>query len=195
MKTTFQTIAWSALGAFLCISPFAAMEIFNRRAYGEDFPFMLFFAMWINFFAILAILLPLGWGIWRAKRAQGQPAPAAGNPRRSIIFSLSLLGIIGLLSLLDALGWLPLTAWFNGPNPQEFYPPGWIINLVFFGLPLASGLIASQQIVRTRAAGGRWFAHPVLWLIVIVLVVLFASGLLGLILNQWPCFIGRPVCD
>ena len=200
MKTTLKTLAFSALISLLGISPFIFMEIVNRREFNEDFPFRLFFALWLNLFAILLILLPLGLGIWRMKRSQDQPAPqgeslSPTNPRSTAILSLGIFLVPLILQGLDALGWLPLGQLLNGPDPEEFYLPGWVINLVLFSFPLAAGMIASRQIVRTLRVGGKLFAHPIHWIIVISLSTLFAIGLVNLIIDQWPCFIGVPNCD
>ncbi len=200
MKTTLKTFIGSILGALLGISPFILMEIVNRREFNEEFPFMLFFAMWLNLFSILFILLPLGLGIWRMKRSQGQPAPDQGNPpptnpRSTAILSLGLFLFPVTLSLLDSLGWLPLGKLLNGPNPEVFYWPGWIINLFLFSFPVAAGVIASAQIVRTLRAGGKLFAHPIHWIIAILISSFIAIGWVNLILDQWSCFIGVPNCD
>lgn len=45
---------------------------------------------------------------------------------------------------------------------------------------------------------GLWlglFAHPLHLIIVVALSSLFAVGLVFLIADQWPCFIGVPNCD
>ena len=131
---------------------------------------------------------------------QGQPAPQGEslpptNPRSTAILSLGLFLFPVILSLLDSLGWLPLGTLLNGPDPEQFYLPGWIINLVLFSFPVAAGVIASAQIVRTLRAGGRLFAHPIHWIIAILISTFIAIGLVNLLLDQWPCFIGVRGCD
>jgi hypothetical protein len=49
----------SALLGLAVIAPFAAMELINRRAYNEDFPFVLFGGMWLIYSVFVAILLTL----------------------------------------------------------------------------------------------------------------------------------------
>lgn len=200
MKPPHKTFAFSSLISLLCILPFILMEIVNRQDFNEDFPFILFFALWLNLFAILLILLPIVWSWRKRNHAAINPIPTQGNlpptnPRSTAILSLGLFLVPLILQGLDSLGWLPLGKLLNGPDPEEFYLPGWVINLVLFSFPVAAGVIASQQIVRTLRAGGKLFAHPIHWIIVIVISTLFAIGLANLIIDQWPCFIGVPVCD
>jgi hypothetical protein len=70
-----------------------------------------------------------------------------------------------------------------------------LIAFVLFSLPIAAGIIASRPIVKTLQAGGSLFAHPINLIIVAVISVLFAAGVVGLVVDQWPCFIGVPNCD
>lgn len=49
----------SMLISLAIIVPFAAMELVNRRAYGEDFPFALFTGMWVIPTVSIAILFTL----------------------------------------------------------------------------------------------------------------------------------------
>jgi hypothetical protein len=62
-------------------------------------------------------------------------------------------------------------------------------------LPIAAGIIASRPIVNTLRTGGSLFAHPIHLLIVVAISILFAVGIISLIVDQWPCFIGVPNCD
>ena len=71
MQTTLNTLGSSTLISFLLILPFMIMEIVNRRNFNEDFPFVLFFVMWLNLFAIVLILLP----IVRGRRTAACPGP------------------------------------------------------------------------------------------------------------------------
>lgn len=56
-------------------------------------------------------------------------------------------------------------------------------------------MIAAQPIARAWQAGGSLLVHPLHLGIVVLLLAFFAYGSLGLIIDQWPCFIGVPVCD
>lgn len=200
MQTTIRTFGVSGSVSFLLTLPFIIMEIVNRRHLNEDFPFALFFALWLNLFAVSLILLP----ILRARRTGdhdlANPAPTQGNtlltnPTSALMISLGLILFIGLLSLLASAGWEQLERLVNGPNPEVAYLPGQIISLIFVSIPIAAGIIAGGPIVRTMRAGGSLFAHPIHLIMVVVISFLFMSGVVSLIMDQWPCFIGVPVCD
>jgi hypothetical protein len=102
-----------------------------------------------------------------------------------------------ILSWLDSLSWVPLdlNRLFNGPNPEVPYPPGQIIALGFFVIPVAAGIIAGLPIVHTLRAGGSLFAHPIHLIVVALILSTFVIGFASLLIDQWPCFIGVPNCD
>ena len=200
MQTILKTLGSSALISLLLIIPFMFMEVFNRRHLNEDFPSMLFFVMWLNLFAISAILLP----IMRARRTDNHdmanPIPAQKNtlltnPKSAAMISVALFLAPGILPLLNSVGWLSVDRLFNGPNPEVAYLPGQILSLSLILFPVAAGIIAGGPIVRTLRAGGSLFAHPIHLIIVAIISFLFAAGLVSLIIDQWPCFMGVPNCD
>ena len=200
MQSILKPLGSSALISLLLILPFMFMEIVNRWHLNEDFPSMLFFVMWLNLFAISAILLP----IMRARRTgnhdMAYPVPAQRNtlltnPRSAAIISVVVFLTPGILPLLDSVGWLSVDRLFNGPNPEVAFLPGQILSLSLILFPIAAGIIAGGPIVRTLRAGGSLFAHPIHLIIVAIISFLFAAGLVSLIIDQWPCFMGVPNCD
>jgi hypothetical protein len=200
MQSILKPLGSSALIGLLLILPFMIMEVVNRRNFNEDFPFMLFFVLCLNLFAISLILLP----IVRARRTgnheEANPVPKQGNtlltnPRSAAMISVVLFLLPGILPLLDTVGWLSLDRLFNGPNSEVAYLPGQIISLSLILFPVAAGIISGRPIVRTLRAGGSLFAHPINLIIVLVISFLFAVGVVSLIVDQWPCFIGVPNCD
>ncbi len=205
MQTILKTIGPSTLISFLLILPFMIMEVVNRRNFNEDFPFMLFFVLWLNLFAISLILLPIVRGRRTGNHDMANPVPTQGNtlltnPKSALMISVVLILSVVILSLLDSLGWEPLERLLNGPNPEQLYVfrvrvPSQFIALVLFSLPIAAGIIAGGPIVRTLRAGGSLFAHPINLIIVVVISFLFAAGVVSLIVDQWPCFVGIPNCD
>jgi hypothetical protein len=200
MQTTLKTLGSSALISFLLILPFTIMEVVNRRIFNEDFPFMLFFVIWLNLFAFSLILLPIVLGMWIENRDIANPVPTQENtfltnPKSAAIISVVLFLSPGILPVLDSVGWLSLDRLFNGPNPEVAYLPGMFMSLGLILFPVAAGIIAGRPIVNTLRAGGSLFAHPIHLIIVVVISFIFAAGVVGMIVDQWPCFIGVPNCD
>lgn len=200
MQALLKPLGSSAVIGFLFILPFIIMEIVNRRQFNEDFPYFLFFALWLNLFALSLILLPIARGRWTANRDMANPVPAQGNslltnPRSTALISIALILAPGILPLLDAMGWLSLDRLFNGPNPEVAFLPGLIINLLVISFPIAAGIIAGRPIVSTLQAGGSLFKHPFHLIIVVLISSTIAIGFASFIIDQWPCFIGVPVCD
>jgi hypothetical protein len=200
MQTTLKTLGSSALLALLLILPLVILEVINRRSLNEGFPFMLFFVVWLNLFAISLILLPIVLGLRSANDDVAQPVPTQSNtlltnPWSAAMISVALIVALGILPLLDAIGWLSLDRLFNGPNPEVAYLPGQILSLGLIVFPVAAGIIAGRPIVHSLRARGSLFAHPVHLLIVVGIAFLFSMGIVGLIVDQWPCFMGVPNCD
>lgn len=200
MQNILKTIGSPALISLLLILPLMIMEIVNRRQFNEDFPFVLFFALWFNLFAVSLILLPIILSRRIRNHDNVNPILKQGttrltNPRWAVIISIVVFLIPGIFPLLDFFGWLSLDRLFNGPNPEVEYIPGLIITVGLTLFPIAAGIIAGRPIVRTLQVGGNLFVHPINLIIVFVISFLFASGVISLIVDQWPCFIGVPVCD
>jgi len=200
MQTTLKTLGSSTLVSLLIISPLMIMEVINRRIFNEDFPFMLFFVLWLNLFAISLILLPIVRGRWTGIHNMANPVPTQGNtlltnPKSAAMISVVLFLSPVILSWLDSLGWVPLQSLLNGPDPEQPYVPGQVISILLISIPIAAGIIAGGPIVNTLRAGGSLFAHPINLIIVVFILSTFAIGLGSLIIDQWPCFIGIPNCD
>lgn len=200
MQNILKPIGSSSLISLLLILPFVIMEIVNRRQFNEDFPFTLFFALWLNLFAVTVILLPIMLAMLIRKHDIDNPAPAQRNtlltsPKWAVLISILLLLAPGIFPLLDFLGWVNVDRLFNGPNPEVTYIPGMILSLVLIAFPITAGVIAGGPILNSLRARGKLFAHPIHLIIVVVISFGFASGVVSLIVDQWPCFIGIPNCD
>ena len=202
MQTMFKAIGLSVLMSLLLILPLMIMEVVNRRNLNEDFPSVLFLVMWLNLFAISLILMPILRAKWTEKHDTANPLPThrktlLTNPTSAAIISVILILSPFILSWLDSLRWVPLDLdrLFNGPNPEVAYLPGQLLSLGLILFPVAAGIIAGGPIVRTLRAGGSLFAHPIHLIIVTLIVSIMAIGLGGLIIDQWPCFMGVPNCD
>jgi hypothetical protein len=205
MQTMLKTLGSSTLISFLIILPFMIMEVVNRRNFNEDFPIVLFFAMWFNLFAINLILLPIVRGRRTGNHDMANPVPAQGNtlltnPKSAAIISVVLILSIVILSLLDSLGWAPMERLLNGPNPEQLYMfrvrvPSQFIALILISIPVAAGIIARGPVVNTLRAGGSLFEHPIHLTIVVVILASLAWSWGSWTIDQWPCFTGVPNCD
>lgn len=200
MRGMLKTLSSSALLGLLGIFPLMLMEVVNRRSLTEAFPFTLFFILWLNIFAISLVLLPIALGGQRASHHETEAAPPPSdpplaNPRLAALLSVALILTPAILPLLDSVGWLSLDRLFNGPNPEVAYLPGQILSLGLIVFPVAAGVIAGRPIVHTLRARGSLFAHPLHLLLVVGIAFLFGMGVIGLLVDQWPCFMGVPNCD
>jgi len=200
MQTTLKTLGSSTFIGLLLILPFIIMEVVNRRNFNEDFPVVLFFAMWLNLFAVSSILLPIVQGKWTSNPDMANPVPTQKNtlltnPKSAALISVVLILAPGILPLLNSVDWLSLDRLFNGPNPEVEYLPGLFMTVGLTLFPISAGIIAGRPVVSTLRAGGSLFAHPINLIIVVVISFLFAAGVVSLMVDQWPCFVGVPNCD
>jgi hypothetical protein len=201
MQTTLKNFSLSALIGFLLVLPFIIMEVVNRRNFNEDFPFTLFFALWINTFAFSLILLPIALSKRVNKLGNTNSSPVPRNtlltsPKSSLIISVVLILFIVILSLPSSPGRTPMQE-LNAEYVSVFgiQVPSLYIAFALFSFPIIAGYVASMPIIKTLQTGGGLFAHPIHLIIVVVISFVFAAGVIGLIVDQWPCFIGVPVCD
>jgi len=198
MPTTKRFIS-SALISFLLVFPFAVMEIVNRRNYNEDFPFALFSFLWFNLFTVILILLPIVLNKWikqdNTNSNLEQKQTLLTNPKSSLIISAALILFIAILSLLSSIGLIPSE--INSESILVFgiQVPSIFFAFTFYLFPIISGYIASMPIIRTLQSGGSLFTHPIHLIIIVIISFLFTAGTISFIIDQWPCFIGVPVCD
>jgi hypothetical protein len=195
MQTTLKTLGSSMLISLLLILPFMIMEIVNRQNFNEDFPFVLFFGLWISLFAISLILLPIVQAIRTGKQDMANLAPAKKNilltnPKSALMISVVLILSIVILSFLASPGSNP-----EGSSVFGIQVASQLIILILLSLAIAAGITARRPIVNTLRTGGSLFAHPIHLLIVVTISILFAIGVISLIVDQWPCFMGIANCD
>jgi hypothetical protein len=134
MKNILVNLKSPAIISFILLIPLMVMEVVNRRNFNEGFPFILFFVLWLNLFAISLILLPIVRAIRAGNQDMATPVLAQGNsllanPKSAAMISLALILTLGILPLLDSLGWLSSDRLFNGPNPEVAYLPGQVMSL------------------------------------------------------------------
>jgi len=205
MQTTLKTLGSSAFISFLLLLPFMTMEVVNRRTFNENFPIALFFAMWMNLFAISLMLLPIVRSRWAGKRDIENPVPIPSNnlltnPKSATMISIGIILSLLTVSLLDSLGWISLEQLVNSSSAEKFYIFGFnvmgrFLLFLLISLPIVAGIIASGPIIRTLQTGGSLFAHPINLIIVAFIVFPLVLGFANFVIDQWPCFIGVPNCD
>jgi hypothetical protein len=195
----------SALMSFLIVLPFMVMEWVNRQSFfasgKESFPIGLFVMLWLGAVVFILILMPIVQNMRAEKNIMADPVPTQGNtlltnPRSAATISFILvlpLAIIPLLESLNLNG--PLERLLNGPNPDQLYVPGQLLALALLSLPVAAGIIARRAVVSTLRAGGSLFAHPINLIIVVVILAFIAWSWGSWVVDQWPCFVGVPLCD
>lgn len=86
----------SALLGLLSSAPFAAMELINRRGYGEEFPYVLFLGLWLMGTLFTAALLPV------ITQARGNNTLAYAG--------VSTLLLRGVIVVFIAIGWFALVS-------------------------------------------------------------------------------------
>ena len=73
MKNTLMQLTVSAFLGLLLVSPFAIMEVVNRRGFGEVFPFQLFLGLWLLPSLFVFVLMPIVQDMRSGKNILAQP--------------------------------------------------------------------------------------------------------------------------
>ncbi len=211
MKNILTNLRLPAIIGFLIILPFMFLEFifvivkrlnFDLRDALDSI--VIFGFLWLGVTGILLILMPLVRNIRAGNTIMANPVPARENtiltnPTSAAIISFLLaLPFVTILSLLlfhirPPLG--PLEPLLNNPDPDQPNVLGSLIVLGAFLLAVAACLIARAPIVRTLQAGGSLFAHPANLMLAVVILSFITMLVVGLIVDQYPCWIGVPNCD
>jgi|GEM_PF-419008 len=212
MKNSLTHLRLPAILSFLVILPFILLEFtfvivkrltFDLRDALDSI--VIFSFLWLGVAAIVLILMPIVRNLRAGNNRMVNPAPAQGNntiltnPTSAMIISFLLaLPFLTILLLL----WLhiepplgPLEPLLKNPDPDQ---PNVLGTLLFLGallLAVAACLIARVPIVRAMQAGGSLFAHPMNLMLAVVILSFIAMLVVGLIVDQYPCWIGVPNCD
>jgi hypothetical protein len=211
MKHMLTNLRLPAMIGFLIVLPFMLLELtfvivkrlqFDLRDALDSI--VVFGFLWLGVAGILLILMSLVRNRRAGNNSAANPVPAQANtiftnPTSAAIISFLLaLPFVTILSLL-MLGIEPplgaLEPLLNNPNPDQ---PNVIGTLVVFGallLAVAAGLIARAPIVRTMRAGRSLLAHPIHLMLAVVTLSFLTILVLGLAVDQFPCWIGVPNCD
>jgi hypothetical protein len=209
MNNTLTNLRLSAIIGFLIILPFILLEFtfvmikrstFDLRDALDSI--ITFGILWLGVAAILLILIPLVRNLWReGKDIVANSVPARGNtiltsPTSAAVISFLLaVPYVTLLSLLLLHIEPPFAALLKSPNPDQPNVIGALIVLGVFLLAVAACLIARAPLVRTLQSAGSLLAHPINLILAIVILFFLAMLVVGLIVDQFPCWIGVPNCD
>jgi hypothetical protein len=214
MGLSKTNLALSIVIGLIFILPFATLAFifdgpfrdygFSPRAIIDRL--VIFGFIWIPVTGIAWIVMPV---------LRNKIAPAVSREGKTLPLESSSSGLISspkvsaFISLLLAAPFLILFSMFL----LKIQPPDVITNLVpqvapdqpnilgavfMLGihlLAIAACLIARAPIVRTTSAGGSILAHPLNLLLITVILSIIATGVLFLMADQFPCWIGVPNCD
>jgi hypothetical protein len=209
MKNVLTNIRQPAIIGFLMILPLIILEfavvIIKRLTFDmrDALDALVTFGfLWLGVASLLLILIPLVRNLQRADDHRSADAvPARGNtlltnPRSAAIISFLLaLPFLTIISLLVLNIEPPFARPFNNPTPDQ---PDIIGTLVVVGalvLAVAGCIIARVPIARTLQAGGSLFAHPINLMLALVTLSFITMLVVGLVVDQFPCWMGVPNCD
>jgi MFS family permease len=164
---------------------------------------VIFGLLWLGLTAIAFILMPIVRNLRTGSKIIENPIIHNENlitklltkPKSaaiiSFIFALPFLSMLSLLLLRIE----PPFAHLLSSNPDQPNFPGLFVVLGALLLVAAAGVIARVPVVRTMQAGGSLFAHPVNLIMATVILSFITMLVAGLMIDQYPCWIGVPNCD
>jgi hypothetical protein len=208
MKDIFTHLRLPAIISFLIILPFMLLEFVFVSVKNLSFDLrdaldsvVVFGILWLGVVAILLIVMPIVRNIRAGNKTIANPAPARGNSILTTPMSAALIGFLLALPFLAILSLLllniepPFAHLLNNQDPDQPNVIGTLIVLGAILLAVAACLIARAPIIRTLQMGGSLLAHPVNLLIAVVILSFITILVVGLIVDQYPCWIGVPNCD
>ena len=113
----------------------------------------------------------------------------------SFILALPFVIILSLLMLNIKPDFGPLESLLNNPDPYQPNVLGSFIVLGAFLLAVLACIVARAPIVRTMRAGGSLFAHPINLMLAVFVLSFITRLVVGIMVDQYPCWIGVPNCD
>lgn len=208
MKNSLTGLRLPAVIGFLLILPFMLLEFIFVIVKRLDFDLrdaldssVTFGFLWLGTTASLLILIPLVRHIRAGKEIRAYPIPAQGNTALANPTSAAIIGFLLALPFATILSLLvlgrepPFAHLLYSPDPDQ---PNVLGTLIFLGalvLTVLAGLIARAPIMRTIQAGGSLFTHPVNLALAVVSLTLILAFVGGVVIDQYPCWIGVPNCD
>ena len=112
----------------------------------------------------------------------------------SFILALPFVTILSLLMLNIKPPLGPHEPLLNNLDPDQLNVLGSLIVLGAFLLAVLACIIVRAPIVRTMRAGGSLLAHPINLLLAVVTLSFIARLVVGIIVDQYHCWIGVPNC-
>lgn len=213
MKHSLTSLRLPAIISFLIVLPFMLLEFMfvivkrlNTFSLRNALDFIVLFGfLWLGLAAIILILMPLV----RNRRAGNNimAKPVQGNAMTDIltnpksaaivgfILALPFVTILSLLMLGIEPSFGPLEPLLNSPDPDQLDALGSLTVLGAFLLSVLACIIVRAPIVRTMRAGGSLFAHPINLVLAAAILILVTMVVGGIIVDQYPCWIGVPNCD
>lgn len=214
MENARTNFALSALTGFLFILPFmilaftfdvlGRLDTFRARNFIDYV--VIFGFLWFGLTIIAAVLMPILRNIGAAADSAPEPAVSGNNAFKKFIRKPAPSAVIGsvlalpfllLLSMLLLKIQPPAAIQYFVANaePDEPNMYGSIVMISVHILAVVACFIARAPVMHTLRSGGSLFAHPFNLLIVTVILFIFGSFVLGLMMDQFPCWIGVPNCD
>lgn len=209
MKNILTNLRLPAIIGLLIILPFILLEftfvILKRLTFDLTDALdsiVIFGILWLGIAAIFLILIPLVRNLRQAgNNHMASPVPAQRNTLFATPTSAAIISILLALPFLTILSLLllhiepPFAHLLNNPDPDQPNLLGTLIPLSAFLLAIAACIITRAPIVRTLQAGGSLFAHPMNLMLAVVILSFITMLVVGLIVDQFPCWIGVPNCD
>ncbi len=211
-KSVGATLRMSAIIGFLITLPFMLLDFlfvkvknlntFSLRNALDSI--VLFGFLWLALAAIVFILTPVA----RAIRAGNNPNPALtqGNAPKNIGANPGSAAIIGFILALPFMTFVSMLMLNIEPpsvieelvgnsDPDKPDILGSLILLGSFLLSVLACIVVRAPIARALRAGKSLLAHPVNLAFSVVILFFIVSSVVGVIIDQFPCWIGVPNCD
>lgn len=216
MRRIVTSLRLPAIISFLIILPLLLLDIVSTigtRLHSVSWRsaldvVVLFGFLWLGLGAVILILMP----IVRLRRAGGAAstqnlAPAPSGTAHSMLSNPTFAAMAGTLLALPFVTMLsflllniqpsfgPLEPLLSNPDPDQPNILGSFIFLSAFLLAVLACLIVREPIVRAMRAGGGLRAHPIHLLLATAVLCFIIVLVVGIAVDQYPCWIGVPNCD
>jgi hypothetical protein len=215
MRNILTDLRLPSIISFLIVLPFMLLDFLfgivtrlNTFSLRNALDFIVLFGfLWLALASIILILIPIIRNLRAENTIMANPVRTHGNaikdiltdPKSAAIISFILaLPFVAILSLLTLgieppLG--PLEPLLNNSDPDQPDVLGSLIVLGAFLLAVLACIIARAPVVRTMRAGGGLLAHPLNLMLAVVILFFLSRLVTGIVVDQYPCWIGVPNCD